>query len=195
MSADKSALRKAFLLRRKQFLPQEKAEMDAAITAKVLQSDAYRTAQTVFCYVSVQYEVDTRAILADAWKRGKRVAVPRCRKNGHMDFYAVSSADELSPGMRGIPEPDEMCPLLYPQPSDVCIVPCLALDDRGFRLGYGGGYYDRYLAQYSMRTIGLCYAACRTTILPSESFDVPIQILVSEIGGLTYGRMDARKPK
>ncbi len=154
--------------------------MDASITARVLQDETYLSAKTVFCYVSLPHEIDTRAILADAWRRGKRVAVPRCRKNGQMDFYSVSSPDDLSTGSFGIPEPKDGCTLCMPRDGDLCIVPCLAMDARGIRLGYGGGYYDRYFSLHSMRTIGLCYGACVTDALPAEPFDVTIQTCISE---------------
>lgn len=178
MNADKDALRKAYLRLRRSMPPQEKTGMDAAITARVLQNEAYLAAETVFCYVSLPHEVDTRAILSDAMRRGKRVAVPRCRKNGQMDFYVIDSIGDLSPGMRGIPEPKESCPVCMPKAEDLCIVPCLAADERGCRLGYGGGYYDRYLARYSMRTLGLCYSSCLLHALPSETFDISMQMIV-----------------
>ncbi len=180
MNAQKDALRKKYLQYTLSLSPQDKSRMDASITARVLQSESYLSAQTVFCYVSLPHEADTRAILADAWRRGKHVAVPRCRGNGQMDFYTVSSEDDLSPGSFGIPEPKDGCAILFPQDGDLCIVPCLAADERGFRLGYGGGYYDRYLSLHPMRTIGLCYSACLTHALPCEPFDVMIQTCISE---------------
>ncbi len=180
MNAEKDALRKSVLLYRKALPPQEKAALDAAIAARVLRSGAYLTAKTVFCYVSLPHEIDTRPILEDAWRRGKRVAVPRCRANGQMAFYAVDSFGDLSPGMLGISEPKEDRPLCLPQQSDLCIVPCLAASESGDRLGYGGGYYDRYLSGCSVRTVGLCYASCVTRAMPTEPFDVPLQMIVTE---------------
>lgn len=176
----KAQLRKRFLQYRTSLSPREKAESDARITAQVLSSDAYLSAQTVLCYVSLPQEIDTTCILANALMCGKRIAVPRCRGNGQMDFFVISSPDDLLSGMHGIPEPKETCSLCTPQPDDLCIVPCLAADARGFRLGYGGGYYDRYLAQHPVRTIGLCHAASVTQTLPTDSFDIPLQKIVTE---------------
>ena len=180
VNAQKDALRKVYLRKRRSLPPQEKQAMDEAIARRVLQSEAYLAAKTLFCYVSLPHEIDTRAILADAWRRGKRVAVPRCGEKGQMDFFAVSSADDLSAGKYGIQEPNDGCALCVPDPADLCIVPCLAADERGFRLGYGGGYYDRWLSVHPVRTLGLCCGCCMTQTLPTEPFDIPIQILVSD---------------
>ena len=180
ISAQKDALRRHYMQVRRALDAQKKAEADALIASRVLKSAAYRMANTVLCYVSLPHEIDTHAILADAWSCGKCVAVPRCRENGQMDFFAVSSPDDLAPGMRGISEPKDDCLLCVPQSGDLCIVPCLAMDARGYRLGYGGGYYDRYLYRYPVRTVGLCYAVCLTQTLPTGHYDVPIQLLISE---------------
>ena len=180
VTEEKALLRKRFQQFRISLSPQDKAELDERITAKILSDEAYRSAETVFCYVSVPQEIDTSRILADAAKCGKRIAVPRCGKNGQMDFHIVSSQDELVPGMYGIPEPKGSCPIYIPGPDDLCIVPCLAADRRGFRLGYGGGYYDRYLAANPAMTIGLCYSACATDLLPNDAFDVPLQRIVTD---------------
>lgn len=180
MNGEKDALRSSFLRLRRSIPPDKKDLMDRKIGSRVLQSDAYQTAQTVFCYVSLPNEVDTRAIFADAWRRGKQIAAPRCCEQGRMDFFTVTSWDDLAAGMRGILEPKESCPLCLPQPDDLCILPCLAADERGFRLGYGGGYYDRYLSAHPVRTLGLCYASFVVSTLPTEPFDVPIQMRISD---------------
>lgn len=177
---DKASLRKAFLQYRSFLSPQDKSAFDTNISVQILCNETYLSAQTVFCYVSLPQEINTVGILADAARRGKRIAVPRCRKNGEMDFCIVSSRNDLVPGVFGIPEPKESCSICVPHPDDLCIVPCLAADKRGFRLGYGGGYYDRYLAAHPTNTIGLCYSACITQTLPAEQFDVPLQMIVTD---------------
>lgn len=177
---DKASLRKAFLQYRRSLSPQDKSALDARIAAQILCNETYLSAQTVFCYVSLPQEIDTSAILADAARRGKRIAVPRCRNNGQMDFYVVSSPNDLVPGSFGIREPKESCSMCVPDPDDLCIVPCLAADTRRIRLGYGGGYYDRYLAAHPTKTIGLCYSACVTEMLPTDEFDVPLQMIVTD---------------
>ncbi len=154
--------------------------MDAAVVSHVLQNGMYLAARTVFCYVSLPQEIDTHPILLDAWSSGKRVAIPRCRKNGRMDFFIVRDQNDLLPGMRGISEPKDDRPLCVPLPDDLCIVPCLGMDRNGYRLGYGGGYYDRYLSKYAVRTLGLCYHACVIRDLPIESFDIKLQMFITE---------------
>lgn len=180
MNARKDALRRTFLAYRQSLSAEEKSALDALIAERVLRDPAYLSAQTVFCYVSLPQEIDTAAILADARHRGKRIAVPRCRPHGQMEFYSISSRDELKPGIFGIPEPTDECSLCLPVKDDLCIVPCLAADRNGSRLGYGGGYYDRYLSAHPMHTICLCYSACLVDALVTESFDVPIERIMTD---------------
>lgn len=180
VTEEKALLRKRLLQYRRSLSPQEKGNLDTRIAAHVLSDNDYLSAQTVFCYVSLPREIDTARILQDAVKRGKRIAFPRCRKYGRMNFYVVTSPDDLLPGIYGIPEPKETCPLCTPQPDDLCIVPCLAADRHGFRLGYGGGYYDRYLSIQRMRTIGLCYSACMTDALPTDAYDVALDKIITD---------------
>lgn len=187
MSAKKDALRKAFTLYRESLCAEDKAAADAMIVSCVLHSEVYLSAETVFCYVSLPREIDTSPILSAAWRRGKTVAVPRCRKGGQMDFFAISSLDDLSRGTFGISEPGDDRPLCVPTVHDVCIVPCLAADAFGYRLGYGGGYYDRYLSLHPSKTIGLCYASCVAHALPHDEYDISLQMLITEKEVIQYG--------
>lgn len=180
INEEKARLRKFCIRYRASLADKEKTAFDSAITAKVLQSEAYLSAQMILCYVSLPREISTRGILSDAFKRGRRVAVPRCRKHGLMDFYILSSSDDLESGMLGIPEPKHTCEMYIPKADDLCIVPCLSADKRGFRLGYGGGYYDRYLSAHAVRTIGLCYSALIETSLPTDRYDVPVHRIITE---------------
>lgn len=180
MCVSKGTVRRNCLQSRRLLTDREKAALDRAIADKLLQSKMYLAARTILCYVSLPQEIDTQRIIADAVLRGKRVAVPRCGADRQMEFFYVTSEDDLAPGTFGIPAPKETCALCVPQQNDLCIVPCLAADRRGYRLGYGGGYYDRYLARRRMQTIGLCYSAYVKDTLPTDSFDVSLQTIVTD---------------
>ena len=98
-----------------------------------------------------------------------------------MEFYEIFSLDELSPGTFGVDEPAADPARLLPQdPGGLCIVPALCYDDYGYRLGYGKGYYDRYLANYSGIRVGICYAACVRRSLFHGRYDRPVELLITE---------------
>ncbi|MGN0636268.1 MAG: 5-formyltetrahydrofolate cyclo-ligase [Acutalibacteraceae bacterium] len=189
----KAELRSRFLSERRSMT--DKAERDAKITEYVLQNKAFRDAQTVFLYVSMPLEVDTFPILRAAWAMGKTVAVPRCGEDRTMTFHRVDSEAALAVGAYGILEPQAHCPAVWPQKQDLCIVPALTVDKCGTRLGFGGGYYDRFLQKTPMFTMALCYTL--SDALPREPWDIPMHSVVTASGyaafdtisqgGLHYG--------
>lgn len=159
---------------------QERDKQACAITAKVLADPAFRQARTVFCYCSTEQEIDTRAILCEALAQGKRVSVPRTRGEGKMDACAITSLKQLRPAVYGIEEPDSDCPVIPPDQIDLCIIPCLAADRDGFRLGYGGGYYDRFLCQTAAVRMVLCAQDRLLVHLPSQEHDIACDIILTE---------------
>ena len=174
----KAQLRTSLLAERRRM--QDKASLDRAVTQAVLESEAYRRAQTVFLYASMPHEIDTRLILQNAWQAGKSVALPRCEANHTMTFYKVDGEAALRAGAYGIQEPCETCVAVFPQAGDLCIVPALAVDMLGNRLGFGGGYYDRFLQRFPVATMALCYTLCDP--LPTEPWDVPMDSAATTSG-------------
>ena len=141
---------------------------------------AFQNAETVLCYLSAGSEVETRGILEACFRAGKRVAIPRCYEDSRMEFLpvtAVSQASELS--RFGIAEPPHGAPV-DPADAGLCLVPALAYDRSGYRLGYGMGYYDRYLKRFPGVTVGLCYDDCLRETLPINQNDRPVQLIVTE---------------
>ena len=154
---------------------------DKAIRLHVLDSAVYRDARRVFCYYSMDREVSTRELIADAVSRGKAVALPVCAANGEMSFYRYSGG--LRPGRYGIMEPEPLEPLI-PGKDDLIVVPGLCYDRTGYRLGQGGGYYDRYLARHRGVTLGLCRETLLYGELPREWNDFPMEYVFTEAGVL-----------
>lgn len=156
-------------------------EQKAKEICRLVQSlPAFRDAETVLCYLSAGSEVETRGILEACFRAGKRVALPRCYEDSRMEFLpvtAVSQASELS--RFGIAEPPHGEPL-DPADAGLCLVPALAFDKNGFRLGYGMGYYDRYLKRFSGTAVGLCYEDCLREALPVNQNDRPVHLIVTE---------------
>lgn len=145
---------------------EKRAEIDAGIAKQVIAHDAYQSADMVFAYLSVGAEVDTRAIMRHAWEQGKRVAIPRCVLGTRlMDWYEVHDFDHLETSAFGVEEPIADPAMLVEVPgkgSDVraiALVPAFTFDREGYRLGYGGGFYDTFLPAFGGVSAGLCRAA------------------------------------
>ncbi len=155
---------------------------DDKICRHVAASAPFQKARTVLCYVGTQREIDTRSLLETILHAGKTLAVPLCIKKGVMEARAVRSIDELCPGSFGILEPEPSAVFVSPESIDLAIVPCCTGNERGERLGYGGGYYDRYLLQTHCPTMLLCRDAIRREAIPVEAHDLRMEYFVSERG-------------
>lgn len=182
--ADKSSLRSNYLRVRRSAPARLRMRSDDAIRATLRSFDVFERASAVLTYVSFGPEVDTRALIEELLAEGRRVAVPRVDRAAHkMAFCEIGSLEELAPGTMNILEPAADAPALtVPEMvRSACLVPGLVFDGAGHRVGYGGGYYDRFLAFYPGHKIGLA----RTTMLSSNPLpvgenDVPMDFLVSE---------------
>lgn len=169
---------------RRSLTEDEKNALDENIKSRVCRLYQYRNADTVLCYVSTPIEVNTVPIIEQAIQDGKRVAVPLCIDNTReMDFYYINSMDDLAPRTFGVLEPIEgRCEKVVDFSGSICIIPGLAFDFQGFRLGYGKGYYDRFLCNYPCQKIGMVYESCMQGRLPHGRFDIPVDVLVTERG-------------
>lgn len=157
------------------------SESNAGILQRLLALPEYRAAARVFAYYSVGREVDTRAFLRRAQEDGKELYLPVVLGAGEMDFAHFTEGDALQSGQMQIPEPGPHAPRACPGTADLLIVPGLCFDRQGFRLGQGGGYYDRCLAQYpDCCAVGLCREAMLTDCVPREGHDRAISLLVTE---------------
>ena len=177
---DKVSLRAAALLRRDALDDRERRS--ATICALVLASPLYAAARAIHCYLPMRSEVDTRPLIADALSHGKRVAVPIVvRKAAELAHAWLDSlaADALTPGVFGTFNPRDLRPAA-PGDWDLVIVPLLAFDRRGHRLGYGKGFYDRLLAASAVPTIGVGFADQEVDALPAEAHDVPLNYIATE---------------
>lgn len=157
-------------------------EADAAICRWVLHSEAYRQARTVFCYVGSDREIDTGALLRGALEDGKILAVPLCVEQGVMEARQIQGLGDLVSGRYGILAPRLDCPVVEPADLDLAVVPCCTGNARGQRLGYGGGYYDRYLLRTDCPTMLLCRRLLVREEIPVEDHDLTMDYLVTEDG-------------
>lgn len=188
----KQDLRRRYRTYREALEPAQKVEMDAAVRRRLFRLPIYRNNRVIFIYVSKPIEVDTIGIIQHALAHGKRVAVPRCTPGTYqMQFYFIRSLADLEPGMFGVLEPSaEHCQPVADLRHGLCVVPGLSFDAQGYRLGYGKGYYDRFLSSFGGQTAGICYRACVPWNLPHGYYDRPVDILITE----TYIRKTGSRP-
>jgi 5-formyltetrahydrofolate cyclo-ligase len=159
-------------------------EDSARIRDRLLSLDRFREAKSVMLYLPARGEVDTWPLLDHFWARGGEILLPRCCENaaGIMEAYAVTSRDDLGPGCFGLIEPQakRARKVRVPEP-EVILVPALAFDRRGYRLGFGGGYYDRFLPTLSCSPllIGPAYAFQILKSIPVEPWDRPVEMIAT----------------
>lgn len=152
---------------------------DTIICAKVMERPEWKKAEIVCLYFSRPEEVDTKPLLAAALNEKKRVVFPRIEKE-QLVLHEVCSIRSFVKGKYGILEPKKSTPVIDPVSIDIFIVPGVAFDENGNRLGRGKGYYDRLLAGIDAPKIGLAYSFQIVAKLPRSSYDVPMTIVVSE---------------
>lgn len=160
----------------------DKADKDNSICRAFLDSKIYKAADEILCYCSFGSEIDTAKIISAALRDGKKLFLPKCTdKNGSMLFYRVINTDNLVKGTYGISEPDtEICEPAYNFENALCVVPGLSFDRNGHRLGYGKGYYDRFLEKFTIKSAGLCYNNLISDSLPAEKYDLPVDYIFTE---------------
>ena len=183
---EKDEIRKDFLEKRYALGEEERKRRSDAICSLAASLVSFRHADTILLYAPIKAEIDVVPLFEEAIKRGKKVAFPRCDcENRTMTYHYVSSIDEMKPCAYGILEPDESAPVYDPENSSdvaVCYIPGLAFDIYGYRLGYGKGYYDKFMHSFRGCTIGLIYSEFIVPSLPRGKFDRHADIMLTEKG-------------
>ncbi len=185
---EKQRLREERLAVREALSEQERSVLDDLITQKLLATSEYAEASTVLTYVSVSSEVSTRMFIERALRDGKAVAVPRCLPGHCLEFVAIVSLEQLVAAPFNLLEPAKELPALTEDQKNnsICIVPALLVDTKGYRLGYGAGFYDRFLSTYPGKKICLAYQQnLSQTMLPHTAFDVAVDVVITESDVLT----------
>ncbi|MBQ7820669.1 MAG: 5-formyltetrahydrofolate cyclo-ligase [Clostridia bacterium] len=186
--SEKNRLRKKYSEIRDNISAEEKEKLDKRICNRLLSLVSYRFADTLLLYAPIKSEIDIMPVAQAALKAGKRIAFPRCiPENSQMFFHYVSSLDELEHGSYSIPEPSADAPMFdksapHSRESCICLIPALIYDSHGFRIGYGKGYYDRYLHDFKGTKAGIIYNSCIADSIPHGRFDLKVDFTVSEKG-------------
>ena len=160
-----------------------KADYDKRICDTLMNMVSFRYSETILMYAPLEGEIDVISIAERALSLGKKVAFPRCVEDPrNLDFKYVGSLDELMSGSYSIAEPPEELESVTDFSKSICIIPGVVFDKEGFRVGYGKGYYDRFLANYDGTKFGLAYSECILPVVPRGRFDRHVDILISEKG-------------
>lgn len=164
--------------------PQHKKKLEQQLLHHLLKTDVWKRAQTIGISIALAYEWDTEPIIRTAWAEGKRVAVPKCYpEERKMSFYKMTSYDALENVFGALQEPNpHQAELIQKSQIDLLIVPGLYFDMLGYRIGFGGGYYDRYLENFQGSTLSLMSEALVVPQLPRDDFDIPVHHLITENG-------------
>ena len=179
---DKPFMRRFFQEKRKLLSgsPEEKRSVDLEIQSRLLISAEYRSAKTVLIYAARKAEIATDAIILAALANHKTVALPVCHQDGVMTFHRIGRLSDLEPGSYGIMEPKEGCEEVVPDGDTLCVCPALCCDMRGYRLGWGAGFYDRYLAKYGCLKAALCYSDSLIPEFEVFDYDIGMDIIYTE---------------
>lgn len=176
----KKQLRKELKLKRKAII--NKPDKDKAVCRNLLNCNEYRQADTVLFYAALDDEINIDECIRKAIDDGKKAALPVCIDNfGYMEFYYINSLKDIKEGSFGVREPEISNSVKVTDfENSICLVPAIAYDRLGYRLGYGKGYYDRFLENYAFISIGLCYNELVVEKLPADKYDVPVDKIITE---------------
>ena len=181
----KNKIRSVYMTKRGTLPPEVREMYDNKICDRFMALVTYRYAKSLLMYSPLVHEININRITLHALANGKTVAYPRCDITGStMEYHIVQSLDQLEPGAYGIKEPPADLPVYDVKSTEnaVCIVPALVYDKSGYRLGYGKGYYDRYLAEFNGAKVGLVYNDFIVPSVPRGRYDLAVDVLVTEKG-------------
>ena len=174
---NKQELRQSIRAKKRAMTEAEIVSRSAQLAELFLSSEAYRSAKTIYGYLPYNQEVRTVPMLEQALKDGKRVAVPKCYGD-EMKFIFMEDLSQVEKGYANIPEPIADEPVADDETALV-LMPGLAFDPQGHRIGYGGGFYDKFLAQEPGHpTLALCYEFQMLEHLETEEFDIPVDCVL-----------------
>jgi 5-formyltetrahydrofolate cyclo-ligase len=176
--AEKRAFYKSL---RKSMNPEIKKSADRQIFEKLISFPEFKNSELILTYISVNDETDTISLIKYCFENNKKVAVPKCLdKNGNMEFFEIKSFDDVKPSYFGLLEPSKNCHLITGFDNSLCVVPAFSYDIKGYTIGYGGGFYDRFLSKHNVFKAGICYDESIETNHLHDEFDINVDIVITE---------------
>ena len=188
ITAEKAVLRES--VKNIHLTDKERYESDQLLFQRFLSLPQLAWCSSILLYYGVGREPNTSQLIEPLSQLGKVLALPCSLSGGQMEARLYRGAKQLVPGPFGIPEPDLNCPVIQRDHLSAILVPGLCFDERGSRLGHGGGYYDRYLAGFSGLTIALGRDKLVFPSIPSEKHDLPVGLLLTETRCLSFSRQE-----
>ena len=184
MTESKKQLREEMLASFAQLSEEEHSKISNQLQQRLFQSGLWENAKTIAVYLSVRNEWDTRKIVEQAWEDGKKVAIPKTIPDTkEMFFYEIPDWSQTVKGPFQLEEPNvRETNCVKKEAIELMIVPGLVFTNEGYRIGFGGGYYDRYLADFVHPTASLVHTNQLTDTFSIEPFDIPISYLITEQG-------------
>lgn len=183
---DKTELRKNAISMLKSISEAERKNIEEKLTHNIVKSDVWKQSDVVGITISNGFEWNTKPIIETAWNEGKSICVPKCRpEERKLDFYRINTYEQLEVVYYNLLEPiPEETQKVDKGMIELLIVPGLLFDRNGFRIGFGGGYYDRFLSDFPNNRISLASNAQIVEGLPAEPFDIPVDSIITESGFL-----------
>ena len=178
----KNHLRKQITYSLNQLTDDQFEKSSSIIKETVLKEPVILTGDMIAITMSNKREVDTIQLIQSLWQLEKKVAVPKCNpKTRSMTFYLIENFEQLEIGYMNIQEPNEQCTVaISPENISCMIVPGVVFDQDGYRIGYGGGYYDRYLSKFNGNTISIAFEMQIVEKVPTEAYDLPVDFIITE---------------
>lgn len=174
-------MRKILLEKRRNIPKEKKAKYDKVISETIINSDYFKKAEQVLVFASTDEEFDTRYIIERCRFEHKRVFYPLCLDlDGNMEFLKVDSVGDLEIGSYKLLEPKKTCKKYREKENDLVIVPALSVDRNKNRIGYGKGYYDRFLKDFNGVSICPCYSEMYSESLPADEYDIKVSYVATD---------------
>ncbi|HET7658702.1 MAG TPA: 5-formyltetrahydrofolate cyclo-ligase [Bacillales bacterium] len=178
---DKKKMRQQMINQIRKLNPEERLHKSHVAFEKLTALPEWQEAKTIGLTMSTLVEIDTEPLIRIAWEEGKRVAVPKADpKAKTMDFREIRSLGEVEEAFAGIREPIlDLTTPVRPSEIDLLVVPGLVFNEKGYRIGFGGGFYDRFLVNFHGKTVSLAFDFQVTYEIPTESFDRTVEMIVT----------------
>lgn len=179
---NKQELRQSTIQKVKQLTEDEKLQIEENLTEQLLHSPLWRQATTIGVTMSQGFEWNTKSIIEQAWNQNKTVCIPKCEpKEKQLTFYQLDTYEQLEVVYYNLLEPKPEQEMQVDKKAiDLLIVPGILFDPQGYRIGFGGGYYDRFLMDFPNQTVSMLSTIQLVDNVPTESFDIPVQHLIIE---------------
>ena len=179
---NKKQLRTSIVQELQAITSDEKQRIEQNIITTLFNTTLWKKSKVIGITISQHIEWDTKSIIREAWHQGKTVCIPKTDPSVHkLVFYKIDSFEQVEKQLHGLQEPiSEETIAMEKSQIDLLVVPGLVFDKAGFRIGFGGGYYDRFLVDYPNETVSLLSQSQLVNEIPVEEFDKPVEYLIVE---------------